>query len=104
MPPLCSYSQLVELASPWPGELAKGPPRPPSSSLLPYSANVKLTARLSALAVRKIGKLNLSPVLRFWNSKSLKIAECVELVESQLSENFRPLDLKFVGKFRRFLP
>ena len=51
MPPLCSYSQFVELASPWPGELAKGPPRPPS--LLPYSANVKLTARLSALAVRK---------------------------------------------------
>ena len=34
---------------------AKGP----SSSLLPYSADVKLTARLSALAVRKIsdGKL-----------------------------------------------
>ena len=30
MPPLCSYSQLVELASPWPGELAKGPPCPPS--------------------------------------------------------------------------
>ena len=29
-------------------------PPPPSSSLLPYSANVKLTARLSALAVRKI--------------------------------------------------
>ena len=44
--------QLV--ASPWPGELAKGPP----SSLLPYSANVKLTARLSALAVRKITNRN----------------------------------------------
>ena len=27
---------------------------PPPSTLLPYSANVKLTARLSALAVRKI--------------------------------------------------
>ena len=33
--------------------VAKGPPRP---SLLPYSANVKLTARLSALAVRKMAK------------------------------------------------
>ena len=31
--------------------VAKGPS---SSSLLPYSANVKLTARLSALAVRKM--------------------------------------------------
>ena len=28
---------------------------PPPPSLLPYSPNVKLTARLSALAVRKIG-------------------------------------------------
>ena len=28
-------------------------PPPPRPSLLPYSANVKLTARLSALAVRK---------------------------------------------------
>ena len=34
LPPLCSYSQLVELASPWPGELAKGPSLPPPSSLL----------------------------------------------------------------------
>ena len=44
--------QLVA-SCPWPGELAKGPSLllPPS---LPYSANVKLTARLSALAVRKI--------------------------------------------------
>ena len=50
-----------ELANPWSGELAKGPPSslPPSSLLtppsLPYSGNVKLTARLSALAVRKTG-------------------------------------------------
>ena len=48
---LCN-EQLV--ASPWSGELAKGPSSLlPPPSLLPYSANVKLTARLSALAVRK---------------------------------------------------
>ena len=50
------------LTARWPGladtKLSKGPcpslppPTPPSS--LPYSANVKLTARLSALAVRII--------------------------------------------------
>ena len=39
---------------------AKGPS---SSSLLPYSANVKLTARLSALAVRKIQVVLSGPVV-----------------------------------------
>ena len=51
------YKPWVLLASI--GHGAKGPSSslPPPSSLLPYSANVKLTARLSALAVRKTVKL-----------------------------------------------
>ena len=41
---------------------------PPSSSLLPYSANVKLTARLSALAVRKI--LNMKTIVKVRGGRS----------------------------------
>ena len=50
-----SGSLLVELRVP-----------PPPSSLLPYSANVTLTARLSALAVRKITSQSPSLLELLW--------------------------------------
>ena len=43
------------------GQKAKGP-HPSSSSSLPYSGNVKLTARLSGLAVRKIYLFSKLPI------------------------------------------
>ena len=47
MVPFVATHPLVEL------RVLLVPPPPPRPSLLPYSANVKLTARLSAFAVRK---------------------------------------------------
>ena len=55
-----STQSMRKLTARWPGQpsvptdpLVELRVPPPPSSLLPYSANVKLTARLSALAVRK---------------------------------------------------
>ena len=64
-----SLSSMMWLPIGW----AKGPSSsslPPPPSFLPYSANVKLTARLSALVVRKMPpKMHLLQLKQFWKGE-----------------------------------